>query len=122
MVAAGYLRAGPQLGYRKPPSPPAGRSMVLVLVVLFAVIAPLSGVIPFLNNQPASSPRASSAATKPAAPATAKVTPGTEPGTVVIEFPPGTAEAIVNAAITPLELSVISGDVASGRWLMALPR
>ncbi len=121
MVAAGYLRAAPRGTYRKSP-PPGWRALVIVIVACFAVIAPLSGFFSFVKPQPAAPTKTVSAATA-AAPATqsASITAGTQPGTVIVSFPPGTAEATVLAAVSTLGLSVVSGDVQSGRWVMALP-
>ena len=51
-----------------------------------------------------------------------KVEFGTDPGTLVVNFPPGTKENLVIAAVGSLGLSIIRGDVATGRYLFNLPK
>src|SRR5688572_5164590 len=51
-----------------------------------------------------------------------KVEFGTDPGTLVVNFPPGTKDNAVMAAVGSLGLSIIRGDVTTGRYLFTLPK
>ena len=47
---------------------------------------------------------------------------GTEPGTVVINFPPGTTEKSVLAAVGSFGLGILKGDAASGIYTFSVPQ
>ncbi|MEX2046824.1 MAG: hypothetical protein WEE03_06650, partial [Chloroflexota bacterium] len=47
---------------------------------------------------------------------------GTDPGTLFVNFPPGTKENLVIATVGSLGLSIIRGDVGTGRYLFSLPK
>ncbi|HUG04931.1 MAG TPA: hypothetical protein VMQ78_00150, partial [Candidatus Limnocylindria bacterium] len=47
---------------------------------------------------------------------------GTDPGTLFVNFPPGTKENLVIATVGSLGLSIIRGDAGTGRYLFSLPK
>src|SRR5437773_2491188 len=51
-----------------------------------------------------------------------KVEFGTDPGTLVVNFPAGSKENAVIASLGPLGLSIIHSDVLTGRYLFSLPK
>ena len=51
-----------------------------------------------------------------------KVELGIDPGTLRIDFPAGTKQSFAIAAVGPLGLSLISGDVGTGHYVFALPK
>src|SRR6185295_13274250 len=69
-------------------------------------------------NKPADKTQVQSTTT----PTDLKVEAGTEPNTLIVNFPAGTKENVVIAALGPLGLSIIHSDVATGRYLFALPK
>src|SRR5256886_7996662 len=108
-----------------------------MLYVLF-ISMPLTGAVlidstqntsdklaaPLVDTQPSTKPIASASESPVASttPTTLKIEQGTEPDTIVMVFPSGTSRSIVDATIGSLELSVISGDTASGRYVVAIPQ
>ena len=108
-----------------------------MLYVLF-ISMPLTGAVlidstqntsdklaaPLVDTQPSTKPIASASPSPVASPSpsTLKIEQGTDPDTIVMVFPSGTSRSIVDATIGSLELSVISGDSASGRYVVAIPQ
>ena len=71
---------------------------------------------PLVATQPSAKPIASPVADpQPTGPLSIQIEQGADPNSIVMVFPAGTARSIVDATIGSLDLSVISGDSATGR-------
>jgi hypothetical protein len=57
-----------------------------------------------------------------ATPQKVKVTAGTEPGTLRIDFPAGTKPLDVAAAVGAFGLTMVSGDAKTGSYVFSLPK
>src|ERR1700682_3725571 len=122
MVAVGSLRGYPSPQHR---SPSSMRRLVILGVGALMVVQALASYINFsatTANQQASSAKSSPASPAPAPTQRAKVEAGSQPGEIVITFPPAQAEQAALAIAEKYELRLISGDAASGRYVFALPR
>jgi len=106
-------------------------AFLAVYVVVIGV--PIARVVPVTptSESVTSASNASSKTTKPevkapvrstATPTNLKIELGADPGTVVVNFPPGTKEIAVVAAVGPLGLSIIRGDVTTGAYVLGIPK
>src|SRR6185503_10510891 len=73
-------------------------------------------------NKPVNKPSDKTPAQSTTTPTDLKVELGSEPNTLIVNFPAGTKENVVIAALGPLGLSIIRSDVVTGRYLFALPK
>src|SRR3982074_803462 len=102
------------------PRPASSGRGVLAAIVLVAglTVVQAIGVGPFIRDQQASHPRAASK--PPAPPAQLKIEKGPTDSQIAITFPPGTSAVVAQEAVSKYDLTLVSGDPQTGRYIFSL--